>query len=189
MEGVGSDIMAGVSLGLGRDERFFEKYYDRAFWVMRVLRYPLAPPAVGDQQGVGEHTDYGCLTLITADNAPGFDRCLQIRDMHKNDWVFVEPRDNCFIINIGDMLSHWVEGYRSTPHRVLSPQGHPDMPEAQAARGRVSVAYFFEPNFDAVITPLAAAEGAGRGSGEPVLYGEHLREKVTSNFNYGVAQG
>jgi isopenicillin N synthase-like dioxygenase len=72
-------------------------------------------------------------------------------------------------------IERWTNGiWKSTRHRVIH-------------RGngyRVSVPFFFEPNFDAVVKPLASCV---ERSGEPPMhegntYGEHLMAKVFSNF-------
>jgi len=70
--GVKCYLTAGISLGLGVDERFFED--SRAgdpYWCMRIIHYPPLPaaedtslPADGEierstQLSCGEHTDYG----------------------------------------------------------------------------------------------------------------------------------
>jgi isopenicillin N synthase-like dioxygenase len=50
---------------------------------------------------------------------------------------------------------------------------------------RVSVPFFFEPNFDAVISPLKTCldkDGGERKVPEKVVYGEHLLGKVAGNF-------
>lgn len=60
-----------------------------------------------------------------------------------------------------------------------------------------SIPFFFEPNFDAVIKPLAAAlrieEGSPKKQNElengkkrqPVVYGQFLLGKVSNNFDTG----
>lgn len=92
------------------------------------------------------------------------------------------------------MLARWSGGQlRATPHRVKPPP--------PGAPARVSVPFFFEPNFDAVIRPLsvkaceahrgsaaAAATGSpndGPSAGDfpPVKYGDHLLRKVAGNFD------
>jgi isopenicillin N synthase-like dioxygenase len=58
---------------------------------------------------------------------------------------------------------------------------------------RVSIPFFFEPNFDANVTPLAAARRLQEKpnshdndkSYSPVVYGEFLMKKVGSNFADG----
>jgi isopenicillin N synthase-like dioxygenase len=50
-----------------------------------------------------------------------------------------------FVCNIGDMLDRMTGGlYRSTPHRVRNP----------ARRDRLSLPFFFDPNFFARIRPI-----------------------------------
>lgn len=93
-----------------------------------------------------------------------------------------------FVVNLGDMLAAWTRHqYTATPHRVL---------QAHRGRYRTSVAYFFEPNFDAVIRPLHTAPGdelpsqpppsteplSRAASGGSLIYGEHLFAKVSGNF-------
>jgi isopenicillin N synthase-like dioxygenase len=51
----------------------------------------------------------------------------------------------CFLVNIGDMLSKWTDGiYQSTRHRVLH----------NSDKMRISVPIFFDPDWDAVISPV-----------------------------------
>lgn len=50
----------------------------------------------------GAHSDYGMLTLLKTDDAPG----LQIYS--HGGWIDVPPKDGAFIINLGDMLERQV---------------------------------------------------------------------------------
>ena len=90
-------------------------------------------------------------------------------------WIDVEPTPGAFTCNIGDMMARWTNGlYRATPHRVLRP----------ATGARISIPFFFEPNYDAVIAPLPrCCEITGRSAmWPPVVYGDHLHAKTSSNF-------
>ena len=77
------------------------------------------------------------------------------------------------------MFSTLTQGmYTPTLHRVVN---------TDPARSRVSIPFFFEPAFDAMIAPLPqlAAPGtraAGAGVFAPVRYGTHLESKVLKNF-------
>merc|ERR1712194_670800 len=130
----------------------------------------------------GAHTDYGCWTILAQDDTPG---ALEVERLD-GTWSTVDPLPGAFVINLGDMLSVWTGGrYAATPHRVR---------HTQRERYRTSVAYFFEPNFDAVITPLpgggpgnslAAASTAPlrrASQGGKLLYGEHLFAKLIGNL-------
>ena len=85
--------------------------------LFRIFHYP-PQPADDDGWGVGEHTDYGLLTLLAQDDNGG----LQV---HTPDgWIDAPPMPGTFVCNIGDMLDRLTGGcYRSTPHRVRNLSG------------------------------------------------------------------
>ena len=168
-------VMECFALALGLEDGHFREFYDDGFWGLRVIHYPPSNPEAGGSGkdlGCGVHTDYGCLTMINVDSTPG---CLQAKNTH-GEWVTVEPRPGALTCNIGDMLARWTNGlYRSTPHRVLRPGN---------GASRVSVPFFFEPNYQAEIAPLpeccAFTDQPPRFP--PIMYGDHLFSKTASNF-------
>ena len=82
--------------------------------LFRIFNYP--PPADPALWGVGEHTDYGLLTILLQDDAGG----LEVKS--RSRWVSAPPVPGSFVCNIGDMLDRMTGGlYRSTPHRVRNP--------------------------------------------------------------------
>ena len=141
---VGHAIMAGMAASLGLEESYFEDHYTRDPLVLfRIFNYPPGPPPTEaePQWGVGEHTDYGLLTILKQDDLGG----LQVKS--RSGWVSAPPIPNTFVCNIGDMLDRLTGGrYRSTPHRVLN----------VARRARMSFPLFFDPNFEAAIKPIEA---------------------------------
>jgi hypothetical protein len=86
--------------------------------LFRIFLYPSRPvPAdVGALYGVGEHTDYGLLTLLRQDTVGG----LQVKTA--SGWIDpseAAPVPAPLVCNIGDMLDRMTGGlYKSTPHRV-----------------------------------------------------------------------
>jgi hypothetical protein len=125
--------------------------------------------------------------------------------------VDAPPIAGSFVCNIGDMLQIWTNGlYQPTVHRVLHTGGGggggAGGEGGEIGESRISVPFFYEPNFDAVVAPLPqfcnagsgdeGEEGAGRGGGAkgggagggggakfaPIMYGEHLTRKIYSNF-------
>jgi len=158
------------------DSEIFVRNTDKSFWVMRMIGYPnLETPltsADAEEFSCGEHTDYGCVTLLLADPTPG---ALQVLLKDGKTWLNADPIPGAFVVNIGDMIERWTNGlWKSTKHRVIH----------RGEGYRVSVPFFFEPNFEAVVKPLQkCVETSGR---EPIhrgsTYGEHLLEKVFSNF-------
>lgn len=140
---VGHSLMVGMALSLGLDANYFaERYTGDPLILFRIFNYPApkSAPDPGDPQwGVGEHTDYGLLTILKQDDTGG----LEVKS--KSRWVPAPPIAGSFICNIGDMLDRLTRGiYRSTPHRVRN----------LARRDRLSFPVFFDPNFNAEILPI-----------------------------------
>ena len=165
--------MRGFALGLQLPEDHFDPYYTTSFWGMRLIRYPPALPTPPEDGGTGcgEHTDYGCLTVVNQD--PNHPESLQAMK-RDGEWVNVPPIDGHFPVNIGDMLSRWTNGrFRATPHRVMPTEG----------LERVSVPFFFEPNYDTRVEPLQCCVEPGCVPDfEAVVYGDHLLKKTSTNF-------
>jgi isopenicillin N synthase-like dioxygenase len=134
-------LMEGIALSLRLEADYFHRNYTANPTVLfRVFHYPAAPPSSEDW-GVGEHTDYGLLTLLAQDHLGG----LQVKTPH--GWIDAHPIEGTLVCNIGDMLDRLTGGrYRSTPHRVRNASGE----------GRLSFPFFFDPDFDAEIRPLPA---------------------------------
>jgi isopenicillin N synthase-like dioxygenase len=135
---LGHRLMAGLALSLGLDESYFADHGTREpLALFRIFNYP--PPADPAHWGVGEHTDYGLLTILLQDDAGG----LEVKS--RSRWVPAPPVEGSFVCNIGDMLDRMTGGlYRSTPHRVRNP----------APRDRLSFPFFFDPNFFAPVRPI-----------------------------------
>src|SRR5690606_1810540 len=107
--------------------------------------YPGVPDAAG--WGVGEHTDYGLLTLLAQDDLPG----LEVRT--RAGWVAVPAIPGASVCNLGDMVDRMTDGrYRSTPHRVRAPR----------AGDRLSFPFFLDPSWDAAVAPLPLPGQPGR---------------------------
>jgi isopenicillin N synthase-like dioxygenase len=88
----------------------------------------------------------------------------------------------CVVMNIGAMWEKWSGGlYPATMHRVIH----------LSNTFRVSIPFFFEPNFDAPVDVLPAAQRKAEAEGREILlpgdglvYGDFLVSKVTNNFKY-----
>lgn len=178
---VGHTLMRGIALALNLDPQYFHDHFTRDPLILfRIFNYP--PPREPNEQnvwGVGEHTDYGVLTILKQDNNGG----LEVKS--RKGWISAPPIPNTFVCNIGDMLDRMTGGlYRSTPHRVRNVSG----------RERLSYPFFFDPNFDARVQklPLPQAQNIIDDSSErwdkasvhdfSGTYGEYLLRKVGKVF-------
>jgi isopenicillin N synthase-like dioxygenase len=178
---VADALMSAIAIGLGLPARWFEQHLTGDPTVLfRIFHYPALPDnTASDEWGVGEHTDYGLLTLLAQDELGG----LQVRTPD-GDWLDVPAEPNVLVCNIGDMLDKLTEGrYRSTPHRVRNVSG----------RSRLSFPYFFDPSWDAEVVPLPldgsppADDADHRWDGSSVHawtghYGDYLSAKVARVF-------
>jgi isopenicillin N synthase-like dioxygenase len=175
---LGHRLVAGLALSLGLEESYFaQRCTTEPLTLFRIFNYP--PPRDEALWGVGEHTDYGLLTILLQDDAGG----LEVRS--RSRWVAAPPLPGSFVCNIGDMLDRMTRGvYRSTPHRVRN----------RAPRDRLSFPFFFDPNFFARVQPIELPDGvappddqAERWDRASVhmfdgTYGDYLLNKVGKVF-------
>lgn len=86
--------------------------------------------------GHQKHTDIGSLTLLFSEQ-----RGLQVKPTGMAEFGFVEPREGCAIINVGDSLVFASEqAFHSCVHQVVPFNGTED---------RFSIAYFLRPESEA----------------------------------------
>jgi isopenicillin N synthase-like dioxygenase len=177
---LGQHVLEAVALALGLPRTWFRTHLTEDPVVLfRIFHYPPSEPTA-DDWGVGEHTDYGLLTLLGQDGNAG----LQVRSADR--WVDVPPDADTFVCNIGDMLERLTGGrYRSTPHRVRNTSG----------AERLSYPFFLDPSWNAVVDRLpiverppaddeAAAQRWDHASvhGFSGTYGDYLLQKVSKVF-------
>ena len=181
MTALGHVLMRGIALSLGLDDSYFSmRYTANPLVLFRIFNYPASDQP--EEWGVGEHTDYGLLTILKQDDTGG----LEVKS--GGNWIDAPPVPGSFVCNIGDMLDRMTSGlYRSTPHRVRNVSG----------RARLSFPFFFDPSFDAVVDTLPLEEarfshilsddGDQRWDNSSVhefrgTYGEYLLNKVSKVF-------
>jgi isopenicillin N synthase-like dioxygenase len=172
-------ILRGLALSLDLAENWFAEHYTADPTVLfRIFNYPPAATASEERWGVGEHTDYGLLTILKQDHHGG----LQVHSRN-HGWIGAPPIPGTFVCNIGDMLDRLTGGhYRSTPHRVVPSVGY----------HRQSWPFFFDPAWDADVRPVGRAELApdaaeSRWDGAMLhefdgTYGDYLLAKVGKVF-------
>jgi isopenicillin N synthase-like dioxygenase len=165
------DLMRVFAVGLGLPEAVFAGAIDKHITRMRAIDYPaLAGAALPGQLRSGAHSDYGSLTILRIEDAPGG---LQVRN-RRGEWVDVKAVPASFVVNLGDLMALWTnDRWVSTLHRVVNPE-----PDRARGSRRQSLVYFHQPNYDAVIECLPTCHGPGNPPRyPPITSGEHRRQK------------
>ena len=104
---------------------------------LRTLYYPIITGSDFTCIRLGEHCDYGSITLLFQDDVGG----LQIENM-EGQFVDATPIKDTVLINIGDLLQFWSGNkLKSTKHRVVNANNQ----EKQNCVRR-SLAYFVHPD-------------------------------------------
>lgn len=135
-------LLHAFALALELPETSFDEIYgSMPNEHIKLIRYS-GRDATSSNQGVGAHKDSGLLTFVLQDKQRG----LQV-EVEKDHWIDVTPKDNLFVVNIGELLELATNGYlRATMHRVTTPP---------AGVERLSIAYFLGASLDSVV-PLYA---------------------------------
>ena len=162
-----------AALGLAADH--FERLTDHSVDVLRMNNYALPEGTItldGELTGMGEHTDFGLVTVLWADQVAG----LQVlgTDQH---WHDVSPIDGALLVNLGDLTAHITnDHWMSTLHRVKPP-----IVDGTIKRRR-SAAFFHDGNVDAVISTAPSYLDADAGLAyEPVTVGDHIAAKLAGS--------
>ena len=151
-------------LGLSLD--YFRDKLDRPLATLRILHYPAT---AAEAIGAGEHTDYGNITLLATDDVGG----LEVRT-RSGDWIAAPPIEGAFVVNIGDCLMRWTNDvYVSTPHRVVNRSG----------RERYSIAFFFDPNPDALVEAIPSC---GEPRYAPILAADYIKMRLDASVPKGM---
>ena len=167
---IGVTLHRAFALDLGVSAEFFTDKFRKPMATLRLLHYPPAPAVLADgQMGAGVHTDYGNVTLLATDAVGGL--MVQRRD---GSWLDAPTVPGAFVCNIGDCLMRWTNDvYVSTPHKVVSPPG----------QDRYSVAFFLDPDPDAVVACLPTCCGADRPAKySPILGSDFLRSRLEPTY-------
>jgi isopenicillin N synthase-like dioxygenase len=157
---------------LGVPRAAFRATSDHAINVLRMNNYALPPGEIdlgADLMGMGEHTDFGFVTVLWADQVEG----LQVLGTD-GAWHDVLPADGALLVNLGDIAARVTnDQWMSTLHRVKPP-----VVDGQIKRRR-SAAFFHDWNADATIQTIPSFAGRGAEQRyEPVTVAEHVAAKL-----------
>ncbi|KAA9022672.1 isopenicillin N synthase family oxygenase [Niallia endozanthoxylica] len=146
-------LVSGFAISLGLPADYFEKLQRKPITIQRLLHYPsLGANSAADEIGIGAHTDYGFLTILSQDSVGG----LQVRNK-EGEWVSAPPVEGSFIINIGDLVQAMSNGrYSSNVHRVVNTSGV----------ARYSIPFFIDLDYDAVVETVPTCVDAENPASE-----------------------
>lgn len=141
MMGLARHLVRAMSVSLGLPEDYLEQKQQKPITIQRLLHYPSQDATASQEEiGIGAHTDYGFLTILSQDSVGG----LQVRN-REGDWISAPPVDDTFVINIGDLAQTLTNDlYTSTLHRVVNTSG----------KERYSIPFFMDLDYDATVEPL-----------------------------------
>jgi isopenicillin N synthase-like dioxygenase len=93
-------------------------------------------------------------------------------------WLAAPPVPDAFIVNIGDCLMRWSNDvYVSTPHRVTNAAG----------RERTSIAFFLDPNPDAMVAALPGCVAPGESPRyAPIRASDFLTSRLAPSYAHAV---
>ncbi|MCW5718142.1 MAG: isopenicillin N synthase family oxygenase [Bauldia sp.] len=168
-------LMEMSALALDLPEDYFDADFADPNMTFRFVNYPdqVEEPKPG-QLRYGEHHDYGGLTILRQDSAPGG---LQIWDPVVGWWDALSPH-NSFVINVGDLMARWTnDRWSSTLHRVINPSR-----QLTGSTQRLSMVAFTGPNDNTEVVALpTCVDEAHPAKYEPVRAGPYIRSKIAAS--------
>ena len=141
--------------------------HKQMFNTTRILHYPAyTGPLLDKQMRIGEHSDYGTITLLWQINdVPG----LEVQDL-EGTWHAVPYADDGVVVNIGDLLQRWTNDYfKSTKHRVVNT--HID-------QERFSMPHFVDPQPGTIVKNLTKEPDKY----EPIESKEYLMWRLAQSY-------
>lgn len=168
---VGEILLRAVAWSLGIKPSFFAEKYTKPLQRTQAIYYPANNFDSSEEAfGVAPHSDYGCITLLYQDDVGG----LQVLN-RKNEWIDASPIPGSLVVNVGDLLERWSNGrFVSTKHAVKNLSG----------KERISVATFYDPSYNANVSPIDLGIPPEDSKFEPILAGDHIQGRINRSFGY-----
>ncbi|MBH69077.1 MAG: hypothetical protein CMM58_12035 [Rhodospirillaceae bacterium] len=163
-------LLQPLAISLDMPTNTFEDAFWESQFSFRLSHYPPTKRRDKDQYGIAPHTDANFLTFLAQSTVPG----LQIQTAD-NKWIDIPYVPDSFVVNSGDMLHRWTNGYyRSTPHRALPPK----------KQSRYAIPYFYGPHLDAQITCLPSCQSKENPAKfPPISYSDYIDWWYDANYN------
>jgi len=176
MEGLTRTLARISALALDLPEEYLDDAFADPAIALRFVNYPDQPdPPAPGQLRYGAHHDYGGLTILRQDAAPGG---LQICDRN-GIWRDARVVPDSFVINVGDLMARWTnERWQSTLHRVDNPSR-----DLTGSTQRLSMVAFTGPNEHWEVAGLPSCIGPDNPSRfPPVRAGDYIHAKIKASM-------
>ncbi|MFD2826557.1 isopenicillin N synthase family dioxygenase [Leeuwenhoekiella polynyae] len=169
LEKTGIYVLRALSLYLGLDEFYFDKWARNGNSILRPIHYP---PITEEPKGAvraGAHGDINLITLLMGASAGG----LQVL-RNDGEWIDAIPNEDELVINVGDMLErHTNNKLRSTIHRVVNP------PKEEWDTPRYSIPFFMHPRSEMPLNCLEECVDADHPKAYPdITAGDFLHQRL-----------
>lgn len=111
-------LLGLLARGLGKSEDYFVSLVGASASVLRVIHYPASSVPLAAPWRCEPHSDYGTLSVLLIDDAPGG---LQLQTS-TDTWEDIRVPPQRLLVNVGDTLETWTNGQLIAPvHRVVNP--------------------------------------------------------------------
>ncbi len=169
LEKTGIYVLRALSLYIGLDEFYYDKWVANGNSILRPIHYP---PIIDEPKGAvraGAHGDINLITLLMGASAGG----LQV--LRKDGvWIEAKPEEGNLVINVGDMLErHTNNKLRSTIHRVVNP------PKEEWGNPRYSIPFFMHPRSEMKLNCLEeCVDNEHPKAFDDITAGEFLNQRL-----------
>ena len=171
MERLAVNLMSIFAVSLELPLDFFDDKFNKHITNFAMIYYPSQTESpFKNQLRCGPHSDFGSLSIVYTDSDVGG---LQVQTKD-GSWRDVPCVPGTFVINLGDLMAQWTnDRWCSTMHRVTNP------PRDRADATKLSLLFFQQPNYDAVIECLPTCTNSLHPPKyTPILSGEYVANKV-----------
>jgi isopenicillin N synthase-like dioxygenase len=178
VESLAQEITRLFAIALDLPTDWFDDKYDNHMTQLAINHYKPNATAFANREFRNDpHQDWGTLTLLHQGYSDGG---LQVFNQAEQ-WLDVPSRPDSFVVHIGDLMARWTnDRWTSAIHRVLNAT------EEQAHHDRTSLAFFYQPNHDAIIecVPTCVSE-SNPAKYPPVTSYNYIAAKVRRAFVVG----
>ena len=169
LEKTATYVLRALSLHLGLDEFYFDKYVHNGNSILRPIHYPPIKEEPKNAERAAAHGDINLITLLMGAQGKG----LQVQNL-EGEWIDAIANPDELMINVGDMLSrHTNNKLKSTIHRVVNP--HREL----WGSSRYSIPFFLHPISAMKLNVLEnCIDAENPKQFEDITAGEYLDQRI-----------